>query len=35
MDGFLTEDDREYYMNRLKGYQIAIESEQKIGYGLN
>lgn len=30
----LTEDDREYYMNRLKYYTIAIQSETKIGYGL-
>lgn len=30
----LTEDDREYYMNKLKGYTMAIQSEAKIGYGL-
>lgn len=33
-DKLLTEDDREYYMNRLKGYSMAIQSETKIGYGL-
>lgn len=30
----LTDDDREYYMNRLKGYQMAIQSEAKIGFGI-
>ncbi len=30
----LTEDDREYYNNRLNVYSIALESEKKIGYGL-
>lgn len=34
IDKLLTEDDREYYMNRLKYYTIAIQSETKIGYGL-
>lgn len=34
IDKLLTEDDREYYMNRLKGYSMAIQSETKIGYGL-
>ena len=34
-EGMLTEDDREYYMNRLKGYSMALQSETKIGYGLN
>lgn len=33
-DGLLTEDDREYYMNRLKGYSMAIQSEKNIGYGI-
>lgn len=34
VEKLLTEDDREYYMNRLKGYSMAIQSETKIGYGL-
>lgn len=34
IEKLLTEDDREYYMNRLKYYTIAIQSETKIGYGL-
>lgn len=30
----LTETDREYYCNRLRGYSMAIQSEAKIGFGI-
>ncbi|MCH5167662.1 MAG: hypothetical protein J1F35_07235 [Erysipelotrichales bacterium] len=35
IDGLLTEDDREYYMYRLKNFSMAIQSETKIGFGKN
>lgn len=30
----LTETDKEYYCNRLRGYEVAIQSETKIGFGI-